>query len=226
MENYTLFRTFINKEEIQELIKAIDHNSIDHKIQKVNLNLIPYLMPSTEDEYGLFIHHDDMPLIEKIIKSEFKDYNIEGHQLNDLNDEELSDLLKKQDEWSVEDILIAKRILVKRGKNITDKDLSNYKIKRLEELKKQKRGDKTYIILGFVLPVIGILSSWAIGFIGSIFYFFSYGIGFNYILDYKRLPTGDKVKVYDDPTRKIGLIIILWSVGVTILTIILLSLFW
>lgn len=234
MENYTLFRTFKKETEVQDLIEAINKLGIDYKIQKVSINLIPYLVFNTQEQSGIFIKLTDLPKLEKMLKEQYKEYHIEEHPLNDLNNDELLDILKKQDEWSMEDSIVARRILNERGKHISDKQISEFKHHRMKELKKPKSGDKYYIALGFLLPVIALVLTFyidvilafitdpltfTVSLIFMIFYFFSYGIGINYYFDYKKLPNGEKVKAYDEKTRKTGVYIIAWSLAITILYI-------
>jgi hypothetical protein len=126
------------------------------------------------------------------------------------------EVLKKQDEWSSEEILVARRLLAKRGKVLTDKDLLNFRKERIEELRKPVRGKKLNIIAGFLIPVFAIAFSGKIGIFSLIFYLLSYGIGLNYLMDFRRLPNGEKVKSYDSFTRKTGFYIIIWTVILTI----------
>lgn len=220
MKNYTLIRTFTNKEEAKAITDILNKAGIDFKIQNIDVNLIPYLQPSTNYQYGLFIKQDDVPLLEKTIEENITEFEIAEHPLQEMTDDELLDVLKKQDEWDIENILIAKRILLKRGLKITDNDIANYNKQRITELKKPIKGKTLTLVIGFLFPVLGILNIRSVGFLGSIIYLFSYGIGANYLLDFKKLPNGEKVKVYDKKTRITGLLIILWAVLVTIGTII------
>jgi len=220
MENYTLIRTFTDKEDAKEIKGFLKKAAIDFKIQNIDVNLIPYLQPSTKYQYGLFIKQDDIPLLEKTIEKNITEFEIAEHPLQEMTDDELLEVLKKQDEWSIENILVAKRILLKRGFKITDNDIADYNKQRITELKKPVKGKSLNLILGFLFPVFGILSIGSLGFFGTIIYLFSYGIGANYLLDFKRLPNGEKVKVYDKKTRITGLLIILWTVLFTIGTII------
>jgi hypothetical protein len=216
MEDFTLFRTFNNRDEIEELIEFIKEKDIKHKIEPVTVNLIPFFQSVITDSFGLFVKKDDFDQLEDLITSHIKEYKLDDHPLNQLSDDELMNILKTQDEWSIEDVLIARRLLKSRKINVTDLQISGFAEERLEILRKQTDGKKLTIISGFLFPVLGIFVAPLIGFIGMIIYFFSYGIGLNYMLDYKKLPNGEKVKVYNSRTRKAGLIIILWALVFTI----------
>lgn len=216
MDNYSLIRTFTKIEEVQELVSILDDASIKYEIQKIDVNLIPYLQFSSETKYGLFISHEDLQSFEKLFEKSINKYNIEDHPLQKYSDEDLMEVLEKQDEWSSEEILVAKRLLGKRGKIITDKDLLDFRKQRIDELKKPIKGKKMNIIAGFLVPALAIAFIGKIGIISLILYLLSYGIGLNYLLDYKKLPNGEKVKSYDQQTRKTGLYIILWTVLLTI----------
>ena len=57
----------------------------------------------------------------------------------EMNNEELLDILKKPDEWSVDDYVIARKILEENGIDIPDEVVVNWKMERNSELKNQKR---------------------------------------------------------------------------------------
>jgi hypothetical protein len=217
MKNKILLRSFIEKEEADDLVELLESSSIEYSIQNIDVNLIPFLQSSSNFSLGLFIDESDIDEYEKLLEKSLS--GEEDEVFEKMSDEELEEVLIKFDEWSIEDILISRRILAKRGIAISDNQLLQMKMDRLEDLRKQKAGNPGTTVSGFVFPVIGfILMSW-IGMFGYLFYFFSIGIGLNYILDYRRLPQNEKVNVYDKETRTTGIIIIVWAVIVPVLFI-------
>ena len=110
----------------------------------------------------------------------------ENSLLNEFNDEELLDVIKKPDEWAVEDIVMAQSLLEKRGKHVSDEVVEAYRNKRLEEVRQPKFGGYGTIIIGYIFAFLG-------GVIG-IFLAAS-------LLGKKRIFNGEKVVIYDKPTR-------------------------
>jgi hypothetical protein len=216
MVNYLLIRSFSNEEEADDIIELLGKNSIDYVIQNIDVNLIPFFQESSKFKYGLFIDEADISEFEKLLESSLTKVPEENDIFQEMTDAELMDVLHKFDEWSFEDLLVARRILTGRGNMISDQEISEYKKLRVEELRKQIKGNFVTTLVGFILPVIGLISMTKVGLFGNIIYLFSYGIGVNYLLDYKKLPNNEKVKVYDRSTRKIGLLIIIWAVLVTV----------
>lgn len=216
MNNHFLLKTFEKETEVQDFIEFLNKNAFHYVIQRVNVDLIPFLQLSANHKFGLFIKNSDLIQLEKVIDGEFNDLNIEGHPLAELTTDELLNVLERQDEWSVEDVITARRILSKRGRTVSDGEILEYKQKRLDELSQQVKGSNVYFLLGFLIPVFAIFTIGRVGMLGFIVYCFSYGIAINFMLDYNRLPNGEKVKVYQKKTRHMGLAILLWTIVVTI----------
>lgn len=63
----------------------------------------------------------------------------EDYYLREMSDTELLDILKKQDEWSIDDYVIALKILREHGIEIKDEVLAEWKKERKEELRMLKR---------------------------------------------------------------------------------------
>lgn len=215
MQNYTLTKTFSFKEEAKEFTTLLEKESIGFKVEKIDQNLIPFLTTTAQEGYGLFILDDDIEKLEAVIGQSVGEEDLSEHPLQVLSDDELIDVLKKQDEWSIEDILITRRLLEDRKVEISDEEIQSFHKERIIELRKTRAGSKISIILSFMLPIIGILGAGRIGILGTIVYIFSYAMGINYMLDSKKLPNGERVKTYDKNTRRIGLLIILWALLIT-----------
>lgn len=57
------------------------------------------------------------------------------YYLRELNSEELIDILKKPDEWSVDDYIIAKKLLAEAGVQVNEEKIAQWKLHRLRLLK-------------------------------------------------------------------------------------------
>lgn len=219
MNNYTLSKTFSFKEEANGFVDLLKRQNIDYKVEKIDQNMIPYLAASAPEGYGLFILNDHISKLEEVIGQSIGEENLAEHPLQVMSDEELIDILKKQDEWSIEDILVTRRLLEERKIEISETEIKAFNEERLIELQKQKSGGSLTKILAVLFPVIGLAGLGILGIIGTVIYVFSYGMAFNYLFDYRKLPNGQKVKTYNSKTRAFGLFVLIWTIAITAGTI-------
>ena len=150
----------------------------------------------------LMVAEDDFERSQNELRSHIAEYfrnagSEENTLLNEFNDEELLDVIKKPDEWAVEDIVMAQNLLEKRGKHVSDEVVEAYRNKRLEEVRKPKFGGYGTIIIGYIFAFLG-------GIIG-IFLAAS-------LLGKKRIFNGEKVNVYDKATRTNAIIYLIISI--------------
>jgi hypothetical protein len=147
------------------------------------------------------VKSEDFEAVNELLKeNEVK--NIEGieddYYLYEFTDEELMEILVKADEWSALDYMLAQKILAKRGKNITEKDIAAIKEKRLAELKTAEPPQTTWIILGYIFAFIG-------GILGLF-------IGWHLKSHKKTLPDGERIYAYTENDRWHGRVIFYLSI--------------
>lgn len=114
----------------------------------------------------------------------------QNYYLLDFADAELIDVLSHHDEWSEFDYLLARKLLKERGKEITEEQLRKLQTDRLAQLLKPEPSQKTWIIIGYVLALLGGL----------------FGIITGYVLwtSKKTLPNGQQAYMYSEHDRKQG----------------------
>ena len=152
------------------------------------------------------VAEDDFERSQSELRSHIADYfgnagSEENTLLNEFSDDELLDVIKKPDEWAVEDIVMAQTLLDKRGKHVSDEVVDAYRQKRLEEVRQPKFGGYGTIIIGYIFAFLG-------GIIG-IFLAAS-------LLEKKQLFNGEKVVMYDRKTRINAIIYLIISIVVVI----------
>jgi hypothetical protein len=129
---------------------------------------------------------------DKIIEEKIKENisQIESdYYLYSFSNDELFEILSKPDEWSKQDYFISKKILVARGVNLSENNISEIQGNRMKEIKKQEKGSFFWIVIGYILSISGI---------------FGFFFGLAYLHAKKILPDGNKVFVYDENTRNHG----------------------
>lgn len=214
-KNYVLLRIFREEEEMKFFTDVLDDCNIDYKVdnpQSVSNDVLSsaYGVQAAEDalqyKYMLMVAEDDFERAQIELRSHIAEYfrnagNEENSLLNDFSDDELLDVIKKPDEWSVEDIAIAQALLEKRGKHVSNEVVDAFRQKRLEEVRKPKFGGYGTIIIGYLFAFLG-------GIIG-IFLAAS-------LLGKKRIFNGEKVNIYDKATRTNAIIYLTISILVVI----------
>lgn len=208
-KNYTLLRVFQNEEDAQFFIDILSDTDVDFKLEKPQNNGFDAITGTVAGEnnalqngYMLMIAEEDMEKAHLELRKHITEYfknadTAENSLLNDFSDEELLDVIKKPDEWSEEDLVLAQTLLGQRGKTVSDEVVEAYRAKRLEEIRKPKFGGWASIIISYIFAFVG-------GLIG-IFLAAS-------LLGKKRLFNGEKVNIYDKGTRTNAFIVIIISI--------------
>lgn len=210
-KKYVLFRVFRNEDDMKFFTDIFDDCGIDYTIEnpRADSNDVlasAYGVQMAEDamqyKFMLMIAEDDFERSQNELRSHIAEYfrnagSEENTLLNEFNDEELLDVIKKPDEWAVEDIVMAQTLLDKRGKHVSDEVVEAYRNKRLEEVRQPKFGGYGTIIIGYIFAFLG-------GVIG-IFLAAS-------LLGKKRIFNGEKVNIYDKATRTNAIIYLTISI--------------
>ncbi|HTE00912.1 MAG TPA: hypothetical protein VK668_16585 [Mucilaginibacter sp.] len=179
------------------LAEHLDDAGIEYYIEEESSGFDPSMVMSNSPiDYVVKIKGEDFEQVTQLIK-EAESNNIEGieddYYLYEFTDEELMEILVKADEWSALDYVLAQKILAKRGKSLTEKDIVAIKQKRLETLKAPEPPQTTWIILGYIFAFLG-------GLLGLF-------IGWHLKSHKKTLPDGEKLYAYTERDRWHGKVI-------------------
>jgi hypothetical protein len=110
------------------------------------------------------------------------------HYLYHFSLEELYEIIERRDEWSMEDVLMAKRILAERGRYISEEEEAELYHNRLLEIRQAKRAN-----LGWITGL------YLFAFVGG---YFSLVLAWLYVSSKKTDPEGNRYYSYDRWTRK------------------------
>lgn len=189
------FRRFHTIEEAEELLTFLKENGHDAIIEKDATNFDPSFSNNDYEnvEYHIKLPAEQFEAAEELMEASFgltlQDIE-QSHYIFDFSDKELLDILKKQDEWSATDRSLAKELLAKRGRVVTDEEQEQWKKQRLAELAKPEHLSASLLISGYLFAVAGMVIGIAIGL---------------YIKVHKKvLPNGSEVYVYSKNDRAHG----------------------
>lgn len=192
MENqYSVYKKYPTVEQVQEIIKFLNENSIETQFGENSSSLDSNFSGSSfNNEFEIKIKETDFEkanqLLEEIAENQINQV-VSDYYLFSFSDEELYDIILKQDEWNEFDYSLSKKILADRGKSIDLDLLKSLKNQRLEDLAKPEENQKTWIISGYIFALLG-------GLLGII-------IGFVLMTSKKTLPNGKLVYSYNEKDR-------------------------
>lgn len=145
--------------------------------------------------------------------SAMNEAEIEGHYLNQLEDKELAEILRRPDEWSVEDVRVAQVILKQRDIHFTDEEIKSLRKERLAVIREGKKGSIGWMVFYFIAIISGL-------FVSPIFTVAGIGMGYYYSYSKSVDPDGYKYFNFEPQTRKYGEWILYGGIGLLIIEII------
>ena len=209
LKKFKFYRGFHNMEEAREFAALLESHQVPYHAKKSQLIIDSVivgtgLMPKVTIE----IKPEDFPKVNAIIEDQISavDFaDVEDHYLNQMEDEELMEIFEKPDEWTVEDVNIAKIIARERGVRVSDSEIQNARAKRLEEIRKGKSEGKTRMALYFLGMIAGVFINITI--ISLALILAGIGMGYYYAYGKSLDPDGNKFPAFDPDTRQFGKLI-------------------
>lgn len=204
----SVFKRFNDLSEAQKLAEILKDKGFDVELADNSPALdITFSGNTLDNQIELKIPGADFRKAKDLLFSEL-DINLEeidpDYYLLDFSNEELQDILLKCDEWGEYDVLLARKILASKGEDTSDARMEEWKMQRLQELAKPEKIKFMWIVIGYLMSLLG-------GLLGVI-------IGYIIWHQQKTLPNGQKVYIYTEYDRKQGRK--MFWIGLTMLSII------
>lgn len=201
-EEFVIFKKFSNQNSVIETAELLKENNIEYLIEDISVNFDPILANNEfGKEYCLKLKKADFEKAEKLLIDQTQteiDSVDKNYYLFSFTNDELIDVISKNDEWNEFDVSLAKKLLKVRGNEISEEKISEMKKERIIELSKPEEGQNRYIVLGYIFGVLGGLLGFFIGW---------------HLMTYKKtLPNGEKIYCYSTEDRKHGNQILIISV--------------
>jgi len=201
MNDFVLFQSFYTENEAASVIEQLRENGIDYRLERSKELLDKaFIGEDLEKKIFLKIKSFDFSRANQVLDAHIlqniaaleKDY-----YLFSFTNDELIEILRKPDEWSRQDFLIARKILDERGQPINEEVIKDLKSKRINELSREESEPTSTIIAGYILAVLFSLV--------GLFY------GLTFLTAKKNIPNGRRVLTYSRSTRKHGRNIVILS---------------
>lgn len=195
MKSFVPFRRFTSIEHAREfLINLFEIEGIPYELEESSIPAVAVIGEvGPLEKYIVKIREDDFKRVGSLLQAQavqaVQDVD-SNHYLFDFSNEELSDVVRKADEWSAFDVALARKILSDRDARIDDTQLKVLEQERLHELAQPETPSQGWIIFFFISSILG-------GIAGIV-------SGWHYWTSKKRLPNGHQVHTYDELTRDKG----------------------
>ncbi len=184
MEDFIVYQTFTNQEEASDLVDLLKENTIDYKVESSSGAFNPSFVFTPEISVLI------SPLNVRLVDSLFVSQAPSDHYLFAFSDDELKGIIEKKDEWSSFDYQLAQKILSDKGILVDENAMKEIENQRIEELRQPEESQKSWIIIGYALILIGALP--------GIF------IGYSIWKGTKTLPNGEKIHRFSESDRQHG----------------------
>lgn len=218
--NPIVYQTFSAKELAIELTNFLSENNIAFKTEVFNTTFDSAFTNNSNKDYTVKINASDFEKVDTLLLEAMKDEldNAENdYYLFQFSNEELFDLIRKRDEWSQFDVLLAKKILQSRNVEFSQELDNKIKQERLVELAEPKKADKIYLTVLYTLSIVLIFIPLFYKITGFYVGFIFFLLGLHLKTSKITLPNGNQVFEYTLKDRVHGReIMIINVVGIII----------
>lgn len=185
MNTFEKYQVFLDQDDYFEAIQKLKAADIEYEIKDKTLTTSDLSPGMKSVNVELYLKKEDFDKADQLLVS---NEEIE-HYLFEYSDDELVEVIVKEDEWSEFDVDLAKKILEERGK-YSEEHIESLKEKRIEELRKPDEKQNKWVLRGYYLAIVG---GWI-----SVF------IGLHLSTYKKKLPNGEKVYAFSESDRRNG----------------------
>lgn len=210
MSEFITYEKFATVPELKEFVELLQTHNIPYELEDdVQLFDASFANIQHHRDYRIQLLPEDFERVNEIrnnIAISELDQVDADYYLFDFTNEELIDLISKQDEWSPFDYQLAQKILKARGQEVSTKEINKLKDQRIAELSEPEKHNPFWIVIGYIFSALG-------GLFGII-------IGWYIVFSKKTLPNGQRIYTYNESDRKHGKIILI--IGIPILVIVVL----
>lgn len=234
-QSFETYKTFASREQADDYIELLKQHNIPYSDETPQLHVSSAITGSAIlPKVVLKLRPDDFPDVDALIEQQILESGKvpEDYYLKELNDNELRAVLEKSDEWSIQDVSMARLILKERGIHISGKEIEDLRENRIREIRQGKKANRSTMLLYFLGIVFGFyffqllggpiggglwISGLAMGMIPVVA---GIGMGFYYTYDKSTDPNGYKYYTFEPTTRKYGKLMVFWGIPLFLLTFI------
>lgn len=191
--NLITYQTFDDLALAEDVANTLKLNDVPYELKSFAPKIDVASMTSAPLQYAIMTYGEDFDRINKLLE-ESAAIDIEkigkDYYLFAFTNEELLDVIEKADEWSAFDVMLAQKILNDRGGDVSDRKIKEIHSNRIEELRQPEPPQTFWIILGYILALMGGIFGIFVG---------------RFLYSHKKtLPNGEMVFAYRENDRRHG----------------------
>lgn len=208
MSEIVTFKKYPDVVQARELKEFLLKNNIECYLVDNEPSLNGFITGNPMADYEVKIKHKDFEKATVLVEERFAGMlnNVDpDYYLFTFTNEELYDILLKQDEWNEFDYLLAKKLLTERGKTVDEDMINSLKKRRISDIAKKDPNEDVWMVAGYIFSLLG-------GFIGII-------IGYMLWKSKNSLPDGKSVYSYTKKGRSHGFNIFCIGIIVTVISL-------
>jgi hypothetical protein len=192
-DGFVTFREFAEKDLATGLAQLLEKHNIEYRLENPQAPLGSAFGDSSfAYNYQIKLRQADFRNAEELLADEAYDAIVEipaDYPVLSFTDEELLDIIANSDEWSDFDVMLAKKLLSERGKEISETHLLTLRDNRIQELSEPEKTSGALVAAGYLFAILGGLLALLIGW---------------HLLGQKTLPNGKVVNSFTENDRKHG----------------------
>ncbi|NII85860.1 MULTISPECIES: hypothetical protein [unclassified Pedobacter] len=206
--DFVTFQRFNDRAAALTLAEIFKENKIEVELEDASANFdVTFANNEIDKDYRIKLKPEDFERANILLRNEAEKDLVgidPNYYIFDFSDDELKEVIEKQDEWSSLDFLLATKILKERGVDVNADQIQALKLKRIEALSQPEKSPKLLIVAGYITAIIGRLIAIIIG---------------AYLRSHKKtLPNGERVFGYAASDRAHGERILIIGILVLILS--------
>lgn len=221
MSEFITYEKFATIPELNEFVELLKANDIPYELEDdVQLVDASFANPNHHRDYRIKLYPEDFDRVNEL-RNVLADVELDeidpDYYLFQFTDEELIDLISKQDEWSPFDFQLAQKILKNRGKELDSQKIDELRDSRIKDLSAVEKHDTSGIIAGYILVILGGALSFIIaGYLTMLLILIGLIIGGYIVSSKKTLPNGERMFKYTGSDRRHGIIMLIIGIPMLI----------
>ena len=192
-DEFVTFREFTDRSLAVALGQLLEKHNIVHRLENSETPLGSAFGDSAfTNNYQIKLRQADFKPAQELLADEAYDAIVEippDYPLLSFTDDELLDVVANADEWSDFDVVLSKKLLAERGKEISETHLLTLRDKRISTLAEPEKTSGVLIFAGYFFAILGGLLALLIGW---------------HLLGQKTLPNGEVVNSFAENDRRHG----------------------
>jgi hypothetical protein len=214
MAGLVTYRKFRDLAEAEELLELLETNGLAYVVVNNSPSFdVTFSLSRVDDQVEIQLKPSDFPVLDGLLakktEQELPEIDPE-HYLFTFTSEELLDVIAKPGEWTVEDRVLAKKILSNRGVHLTEQRVKEMEERYLQAVHLPERAGTGLVLTGLIFSGIGgFIPIFTQNIFSRVFEFLGLTIGVSLVLFKKTDSEGKRFPVFSRKARLSGAIMIM-----------------